>query len=104
MDLHISGRGLKYVARAIWNKNGVTVLKGSVINSNLQQSYKFASSVIKARTDKDIVSDDGSVLKDVVFSSLTSAAQFVTGRSINGRKSWRNDEGCLVCDIERKGK
>ena len=48
---------------------------------------------IKAlRNDREIVSYNGCVKKDIYFSSPSAAAIFVTGRSSNGYVTWRIDD------------
>lgn len=96
MNIYLKGRSNSYEAFAIWDGDIVIVKKGSAINKKIQEGYKFANSVIEARNDNEIVSDDFTILKDVKFSSLSTAAQFVTGRSINGKKAWKDHNGILL--------
>ena len=49
-----------------------------------------------ARKNPKIVAEDGTVVKNVSFKSLTTAAQFITGRSVNGNVSWRVDNKMSV--------
>lgn len=69
----------------------IIVLKGSKINP--QQSYpKMIASVVALRKDRQLVDEKGILLSDIPFSTVSSAAQFITGRSSNGYIAWRPDD------------
>lgn len=75
-------------AEGVFDNNTVMVSKGSKIC--LIDSYANLPPNIKAkRHDNSIVGDDGIVRQDLRFDSPTAAAQFVTGRSVNGYIAWR---------------
>jgi hypothetical protein len=66
------------------------VLKNQLIGIKLQYS-RLQKYILDLRNDINIVLSDGTLQKDVAFSSPTAAAQFVTGRSVNGYIAWRPD-------------
>lgn len=68
------------------------ILKGSTVSKNVSNSDQFRSrnTIIKTR-QKYVV--DGVVMDDVIFNSLSSAANFITGTSTNGFLAWKNNEG-----------
>lgn len=90
MKLYLNSRNGTHSAIAEYDNSGVTVLAGSMINTKLFYP-KMPSFVIEKRENRSIVSKDGKVLVDVTFDSPTAAAQFVTGRSVNGYVVWRPD-------------
>lgn len=74
-----------------YDGKGIKVLKGSKINP--VDSYARMSIQVKSyRHNPDIISKDGELLQDVCFLSPTSAAIFVTGRSVNGFIAWRVED------------
>ena len=76
----------------------LTVLKGSVLSITISTSPTFRgrNSIIKARTGR--VKDD-ILIEDVVFKSPSTAANFVTGNSTNGKRAWRNEDGVAIGDL-----
>ena len=71
----------------------MTVLLGSKVSDSISQSKKFrgAKSIEKSR--KDIVNTKHILIKDIVFKSPSTAANFVTGNSTNGRDAWKDETG-----------
>ena len=62
---------------------------------------KITKSARVARADKEIVDSKGNIKKDVTFNSATTAAQFVVGQSINGKRVWTDKDGKKVL-MEKK--
>ena len=91
MMLYLNSRNNTHSATAEYSENGITVLAGSQINMELVYP-KMPTLVKEKRDDRGIVSADGKLLVDVTFDTPTSAAQFVTGRSVNGYIAWRVDD------------
>ena len=80
-----------HYATGIYGEGKLTVLKGSKIN--LVDSFPEMSQNLKdMRSNRELVAENGELLRDVDFSSPSSAAQFVTGRSVNGYIAWRPDD------------
>ena len=80
-----------HYATGIYDNGGVTVLSGSRINQT-DSFPQMAESLKDMRCDPQIVDDKGVLIKDVSFNSPSTAAQFVTGRSVNGYIAWRPDD------------
>lgn len=80
--------------------NTFTVLKGSIVSPNITMDKKFrsAASIEKARANGVVV--DGILTKDVQFKSASTAANFVTGTSTNGKIAWRDSEGKTLREIQ----
>ena len=80
-----------HFATAEYDGSKLTVLPGSRIN--LVLSYDAMPDTVKEkRSNRELVSSEGVVLKEIAFNSPSAAAQFVTGRSVNGYVSWRIDD------------
>lgn len=99
MNIYLKGRGNNYYAIAQWDGKKVIVKKGSKISEKLQSNYKFTKSIIEARNDKTLVNNKYNVLQDITFDSPSTAAQFVVGRSINGRKAWKNENKIYLTNL-----
>ena len=75
-----------------------TVLKGSRVSESVAHSEKFrgAKSIEKSRIG---TISNGMVIRDVVFKSSSTAANFVTGASTNGMTSWKDESGKTLKEI-----
>lgn len=92
MKAVLNSRKELHFAEALIEGKATTVLKGAKININ-SSFPKMVRSVVALREDRSTVSAEGILLHDVTFDSPSTAAQFVTGRSVNGYIVWRpNDE------------
>lgn len=93
-----------HYAEATLSDRKTTVLKGARIN--LVDSFpQMSQSLLQLRKDRTVVSAEGELLKDITFASPSTAAQFVTGRSVNGYIAWRpNDEMSLKAYLKNKEK
>lgn len=101
--LHLRGtRGAD--ARGMSTPDGFAVIKGSLLANITTKS--FIENYVRIRekliTDKIIV-QDGQVLrftKDFLFSSPSTAASIVMGRSANGLTEWKTEDGRTLKDLE----
>lgn len=111
--LRVPSRGLD--ARAVQVDGEFTVLAGSVGAAEVK-SGNFAASTSNSyrafRTIQEKLRADGSLrvdgvksvfVRDVVFSSPSTAGAIVTGRSCNGRKEWVTSDGIQFGDWEQRG-
>lgn len=83
--------------------HSLIVKKGSVLAVRLSESksFKGINSVMKAR---DGVVSEGILQKDTHFTSPSTAANFVTGRSANGMVIWKTKNGkTLKAYLSEKG-
>ena len=86
----INSRSGSHHAEGVLENNVITVKKGSKIC--LKDSYDAMPMAVRLmRHDISIVGKDGILKQDTKFDSPTAAAQFVTGRSVNGYIVWRPD-------------
>lgn len=94
MKLYMQSRNNKYDARAEYDiQNGqFIVLKGSRVSDSISTAPTFRSIKTVKRMRQQYV-DGVIVVSDVCFSSPSSAANFVTGSSTDGTKSWKSEDG-----------
>lgn len=81
---------------------GFVVLKGSRINE--KTSEKSLSKGMKAIREKHIasglVNEEHITTDDILFSSSSATADFVTGYSVSGPAVWKNIKGKSLREIE----
>lgn len=85
-------------ASAKQTNEGIVVLKGShieVIDSN-----SIPEKIRKMR-QKDGLIIDGILQENILFNSPSYAAAFVIGGSVNGKDSWKDENGRSLNDIEK---
>ena len=77
----------------------LTVKKGSRVSEGIAYTEKFrgAKTIEKDRagTVKDHI-----VTKDISFKSASTAANFVTGTSTNGKIAWKDENGKSLKEIQ----
>ena len=78
-------------ADGIFDGSVFTVKKGGKINLDFAKHIRGGKSAKNYRDNPEFVDSDGNILKDCDFSSPSTAAQFVTGRSTNGYEAWKVD-------------
>lgn len=79
----------------------LTVLKGSRVSETISYSEKFrgASTIEKNRIGNV---ENGVLVKDVIFKSASTAANFVSGSSTNGLVAWKNSDGTPLREFVKK--
>lgn len=100
MKVYLKSRSGRYEATGEYNEitKELFVLKGSRVSSTIAcGSFRGAKSVAKYR--KDVCDEAGNVIKDILFKSPSTAANFVTGRSTNGMLAWKNETGSSLKEI-----
>ena len=78
-----------YYASAIYNDGKVIVEKGSRINRKVVSYFTLSPYLVELRNSREIVDSEGVMLQECIFNSPSTAAQFVTGASVNGLLRWR---------------
>lgn len=97
----IKGRG--YEATATYEDGKMVVHKGSKIGVPTTAKFKRTKKAYALREDNEIVRD-GVVIKECIFDSPSTAAQFITGGSRNGYDTWKVEKGySLGKFLEDKG-
>ena len=103
MEQKIYIKGRDYFAEGRYIDGQVLVCKDSKIKSIDSIKFKMNEAAKIARNDTSVVLDD-TVLKDYLFNSPSTAAQFVTGGSRDGYDTWKVEK-CLSLGeyLEAKG-
>ena len=98
----LNSKSGSHQAHGVFDGKSVTVKAGSHIC--LFDSYSNMPLWVKAkRHDCEVVGDDGIVKQDIAFESPTAAAQFVTGRSVNGYIAWRPENKMSLKEYIKSG-
>lgn len=100
MIIYLKSRTKKYDATAEYDNNSgnVVVLKGSVISDTVSQgSFRSAKSVETLRKSGCV--QNNKLIEDVSFKSASSAANFITGSSTNGKLAWKDENGTALKDL-----
>lgn len=84
------------------NTGELTVLKGSVLSMELSQSRTFRGRKSIEKAQNGVLK--GNVLtQNVMFKSPSTAANFVTGGSSNGKRLWKTENGIAIGDLAKGG-
>lgn len=79
---------------------GFVLRQGSVIRVS-EKNKTMPPAVRKLRAKhRSAISSEGEVMRDILFTSPSGAAQFVLGYSINGREAWVNAQGTTIKQME----
>lgn len=99
----------KTIASAMYKGDKFVVLGSSTIDRSYTKSWADSSPGRVTERER-LLRENGATRGDVVelvqnvsFSSPNQAAQFVTGRSINAWKAWKNQFGTTMDEVMRKG-
>ena len=88
----------KYKAKCLWSNNEFILLKNSAISPALAPSCRNSIRELRKKYAESI--SPAFILEtDITFSSSSSAAMFVSGSSLNGKTSWKNENGILLRDL-----
>ena len=89
VEIYLSSRNDAYNAIATYEDGTITVKKGGHIQMDFADHIRGGKTAKGYREDNTYVNQEGLILKDCVFTSASTAAQFVTGRSTNGLVAWK---------------
>jgi len=78
-------------AEAVYEGETITVLPGGIISEDFADHIRGGRKAKSFRENPEYVKN-GKILKECVFTSPSTAAQFVTGRSTNGYEAWKVEE------------
>ena len=82
-----------FAAEGVFENGNVTVRCGSTINPSFAPYIKGITLAREYREDTSVVDKTWTLLKDCVFPSPSTAAQFVMGQSRDGYDAWKVEEG-----------
>ena len=97
-------------AKAVYDENGFTLLKGSIIDGTEQPSFikSFPFALNERRqllAQKAKLVDGGKVYElteDITFKSANKAGGFAIGANINAWVMWKNSKGQTMDEVMRK--
>ncbi|WP_034490099.1 DUF4357 domain-containing protein [Butyrivibrio fibrisolvens] len=96
IEIYIESKRNAYYAKAIYYGEKVVVKKGGQISQDFSNSIRGGNNSRRYREDRSFVDENGRIIKDCEFSSLSTAAQFVSGRSISGYTAWKVEKGKAI--------
>lgn len=91
--------GITVKAQAKQTQEGFVVLAGSKI---APADNGTISPGIRTKRNSARVDGDGILQEDVLFSSPSGAAAFVTGQSVNGWTAWKTSDGRNLHELEQQ--
>lgn len=91
MEVYITKEGFK--ASGEYSEGRLIVKKGSTINPSFATYIKGISLAKQFRENPEYVDPSWRVVKDCIFPSPTTAAQFVMGQSRDGYDAWKMSTG-----------
>lgn len=91
-------------AEAVYEGDTITVLPGGKISNDFANHIRGGKTAKSYRENPEYVDGEGNILKKCEFTSPSTAAQFVTGRSKNGYEAWKVEEKKSLGDyLKEKG-
>lgn len=91
IQVKLAPRNGSCYAEGIFDGSLFTVKKGGKINPDFAKHIRGGKCAKNYRENPEYVDNEGTILKDCDFTSPSTAAQFVTGRSTNGYEAWKID-------------
>lgn len=85
-------------AKSIQTDEGIVVLEGSEISKIVTESYGYRT--LREKLIKENIIVNNKFTKNYLFKSSSSAAAVIVGYSINGRNTWKNEDGKTIKEIE----
>ena len=100
--LTIDSKGIK--ASGYEDAKGFVVVKGSqLVKGEVQSIHQYMSTLRKDLLAQGVVVDQGqhfAFAQDQVFTSPSTAAGVILGRTANGRIEWKNSEGTTLKQLQ----
>ena len=100
--LFLKTRTGHYDAKAEYDDGRMIVKKGSRVSLQLASHIRGGRKARSYLDDPSYVNDRGIVIQDCEFKSPSTAAQFVTGNSVNGYLVWKNKNGTKLKELLKK--
>ena len=79
-------------AEATYEGKTIKVLPGGKISKDFADHIQGGKKARSYRDNEEYVDADRNIIKECLFTSPSTAAQFVTGRSTNGYEAWKVEE------------
>ena len=88
-------------ATGVITTEGFVLLAGSTVNEKTsEKSLSKGAATIRKKYFEAWKVKDLTTTEDIIFSSSSAAADFVTGYSISGPASWKNEGGVTLKELE----
>lgn len=84
-------------AEAFYLGNKTVVIAGGRVS----KVFRGSSSAKAYRDNREFVDEEGNIIKDCVFRSASTAAQFVNGNISNGMRVWKVGNETLGAYLEK---
>lgn len=99
----IKAKGLE--AKGMYTSEGIIILEGSQISKNEAKSiHGYLHNLREEKIQDETIMDKGDyyeVQQKITFSSLSTAAGFILGRSANGWREWKDSNNRTIDEVER---
>ena len=92
IKVYLQKKGKPVFAEGIYYGDRMVVLPGGMISCDFANHIRGGRVAKSYRDNPEYVDSSKRIIKAAVFSSPSTAAQFVTGRSTNGYKEWKIDK------------
>lgn len=89
VKVYLTMRATDVQAEAVYEGETITVLPGGKISVDFADHIQGGRKAKSFRNNPEYVDSERNIIKDCVFTSPSTAAQFVTGRSTNGYEAWK---------------
>ena len=89
IKVYLATRATDVQAEAIYEGETITVLPGGTVSNCFAEHIRGGRKAKTYRENPECVDANRKILKECVFTSPSTAAQFVTGRSTNGYEAWK---------------
>lgn len=91
IEVTIKQRSTDVSAKAVYEGETITVLPGGKASQDFADHIRGGKTAKGFRDNREYVDKNRNIIKECTFSSPSTAAQFVTGRSTNGYEAWKVD-------------
>lgn len=90
-------------AKGIITTEGFVVLAGSDVNENTSTKSLTSGAVrLREKLFNDGKIENLKTTEDILFSSSSAAADFILGYSVSGPRTWKNEKGISLKNLESK--
>ena len=100
--MFIESKGIK--ASGYEDAKGFVVREGSqLVKEEVPSIHRYMTTLRKDFIEQEVIIENGQHLvftQDQVFSSPSTAAGVILGRTANGRVEWKNDEGVTLKELQ----
>ena len=89
IKIYLRSKTNSVFAEALFEDGKTTILPGGKVSKDFAEHIRGGKTARSYRNNPEYVNEEGLILRECVFSSPSTASQFVTGRSTNGYETWK---------------